>query len=79
MKDIPAFPQSIMEGSTGGVVGGCDFSGRYEGMTLRDWFAGQALMGILCQHWTEESQYSVLIAKDAYKYADAMLKEREQP
>ena len=42
-----------------------------EGMTLRDWFAGQALTS----HWA--SDYSPMkAAEQAYKYADAMLAER---
>ena len=46
------------------------------GMTLRDWFAGQALVGILAGNvWKE------IIIKDnpeaeAYRMADAMLAER---
>lgn len=53
-------------------------SHRYEGMTLRDYFAGQALIGILTQKWTEESKYATLIATDAYKFADAMIAERNK-
>lgn len=44
------------------------------GMTLRDWFAGQALAGILA---TLPTQYDIKDnAEDAYAYADAMLAER---
>jgi hypothetical protein len=44
------------------------------GWTLRDWFAGQALMGMLAGdtlggHWDA-------FARDAYAVADAMLKAR---
>ena len=46
------------------------------GMSLRDWFAGQALVGICANtDWTPAS--SVTLASDAYDLADAMLKERE--
>ncbi len=42
-----------------------------EGMTLRDWFAGQALVGILAaNNWGTPS------ADEAYKVADAMLERR---
>lgn len=45
------------------------------GMTLRDYFAGQALAGLMANHMPY-STFS-LIASKAYKAADAMLKERE--
>lgn len=46
------------------------------GMTLRDWFAGQAIAGACARaEWTPENAAS--IAADAYAYADAMLKARE--
>lgn len=43
------------------------------GMTLRDWFAGQALTGILSGC---DAAYSTA-ARDAYAYADVMLEMRE--
>ena len=47
---------------------------RFGGMTLRDYFAGQALMGMLAR--TVYNRNSM--AKFSYQYADAMLKEREE-
>lgn len=44
-----------------------------QGMTLRDWFAGQALAGLLAH--TGESERNRAVA--AYRYADAMLRARE--
>jgi hypothetical protein len=38
-----------------------------EGMTLRDWFAGQALVGMLA------SNTKSWCAEDSYHYADAMI------
>lgn len=47
-----------------------------QGMTLRDYFAGQALAGILTRKesdgWTNRE-----VASDCYSYADAMLAARE--
>jgi len=43
-------------------------------MTLRDWFAGQALAGMLADHTRDA--YPEQYAKSAYMYADEMLTER---
>lgn len=65
----PAFPLPA-----GGVM--------QDGMTLRDWFAGQALNGMLsysmndaCGNWNNNASKGVA-ARVAYEYADAMLGER---
>jgi hypothetical protein len=47
----------------------------YKGMTLRDWFAGQALVGIALLDTTMSFDDD---AVTCYKFADAMLKAREQ-
>ena len=44
------------------------------GMTLRDWFASQALVGLVGRAETNDG---LAIAKDAYVIADAMLAARE--
>lgn len=53
-----------------------------DGMTLRDWFAGQALVGLatlfLQAHGTVGEIYKGN-AEIAYMMADAMLAEREKP
>lgn len=53
------------------------------GMTLRDWFAGQALpyactinQQFLQAHPDANYPFHAAIAKDAYEIADAMLAER---
>ena len=54
----------------------------HHGMTLRDWFAGKALMGLLTCEQTHPK--SVLqssneeLAQCSYELADAMLQEREK-
>jgi hypothetical protein len=62
----PAFPFKCQGPTTGPEI--------YYGMTLRDYFAAKALEGKLA---TGETGFDD-IAKRAYKYADAMLKAREQ-
>lgn len=47
------------------------------GMSLRDWFAGQALMGMFSSNQWYTGQGSDA-AKWAYHHADAMLAEREK-
>jgi hypothetical protein len=44
------------------------------GMTLRDWFAGQALAGLLASH--EINMPFDVVAPMAYRHADAMLEAR---
>jgi hypothetical protein len=47
----------------------------YTGMSLRDYFAGQAMAGILARSGGDDrSAY----AKVAYSYANAMIKERNK-
>jgi len=62
----PAYPtmRPPDEDGLGGYV--------YHGMTLRDWFAGQALAGLLTDH-AASSQAPVIIATIAYGFADAMV------
>jgi hypothetical protein len=51
-----------------------------QGMTLRDYFAGQALAGILANSWVAErfGAPPSSRAHDAYEFADAMLAEQEK-
>lgn len=64
----PAFPQNLPD----------DFVWRLPGspggMTLRDWFAGQALAGL--QFMDTERTYGT-DAENCYRMADAMIKARQ--
>lgn len=48
-----------------------------DGMTLRDWFAGQALAGFAA-HPDNHNWLQKEIAGDCYDWADAMLAERKE-
>ena len=67
MKNKYAFP-STWENETGKL---CDD----QGMTLRDYFAGQALQALILRDG-EEADCINVITTTAYQYADDMLKER---
>jgi hypothetical protein len=52
-----------------------------QGMTMRDWFAGQAMCGIQAGYWSNPSISGVsptMCANEAYQVADAMLAERKK-
>jgi hypothetical protein len=62
----PAFPLNASD-AWGGPV---------QGMSLRDWFAGQALAGLMAEP-TDTPVATAKYARAAYIMADAMLKARE--
>ena len=64
----PAFPVSDTVHSTGQVQYG------FNGMTLRDYFAGQSILGLALQTDTIDAN----VAQWAYALADAMLAARER-
>lgn len=72
-----AFPRLVSGASNESrFVGSRDLNFKSAGgMTLRDWFAGQALMGLLVAHPASEWKCGAL-ASVAYSAADAMLAER---
>lgn len=59
-----AFPRPDWNGSWVGP-------NSYRGMSLRDWFAGQALVHLGEENWSAQEA-----AEQAYRIADAMLKAR---
>lgn len=64
----PAFPNSVQP----------DFQYAEAGMSLRDWFAGQALAGWLASFGETTSPKADKCAAFAYEMADAMLAERAE-
>lgn len=76
----PAFPvPEQQEKDEFGAIPGTTKRVKNTGMTLRDWFAGQALVA-LQRHYFESSVplKASTIAVMAYEAADLMLKEREK-
>ena len=67
---MKAYPIMFKHPTTGAII-------ENQGMELRDWFAGKALMSMLsaAQDITESTPSTA--AKYAYKFADAMIKARE--
>jgi hypothetical protein len=66
-KSGPAFPVTLQQDGPPALV--------LPGMSLRDWFAGQALVGMcVCAAIFDEPS----AATHAYKLADAMLAARER-
>jgi hypothetical protein len=76
----PAFPASVT-----GMLDGDVYTSTYfdeGGMTLRDWFAGQALVGILAGNPSttiNQDDLVKVLSVSAYGIADAMLVQREKP
>jgi hypothetical protein len=66
---MKAFPRQITFNN--GIVKGEWID---DGMDLRDYFAAKALSGLL----SEDKCYYNAVARQAYRYADAMMKAREQ-
>jgi hypothetical protein len=75
-----AFPRPGVKNGYGNVEGAAD------GMTLRDYFAAKAMVGLLSEPQPEDGEpelgegreYAAKAAKAAYRIADAMLAERSK-
>lgn len=84
----PAYPQSITFNVNGDACLPADYGASLAGMTLRDYFAGQAMQAWLVQRGEVGAivkiaggqhnldLVTVIMAKRAYAMADAMLAER---
>ena len=83
MNDQPAFPVFPETGA--------GHAAAFQGMTLRDYFAAKAMQGFLAaKAWHPDFNYPAdfnfdagkraadAVSEAAYKYADQMLKAREQ-
>jgi hypothetical protein len=71
----PAFPSSVAE-IHGRATNSDEFGLR--GMSLRDYFAGQALAGICGDGIPGRHHMATDTAMMAYEYADAMIAQREK-
>ena len=69
----PAFPVTANH-MVDGLWQSCDEGG----MTLRDYFAGQALQGLASSGWAENEVDATVAAANAYRLADAMIAERSK-
>lgn len=75
----PAFPRSRETWPDPGNPALSDTSEAQEGMSLRDWFAGQAMMVSMEQCRRDGIiENASNVAMGAYAIADAMLEERER-
>jgi len=64
-----AFPRQIDRNDQGDTLSGYEY-----GMTLRDWFAGQALAGLSARSGSTSWER---MAEDCYRQADAMLEAKK--
>lgn len=69
----PAFPVAAGDGDIGSQVGSTTW--QFPGMTLRDYFAANAMQGI-CADPSVSPPNAKLIAELSYEVADAMIAER---
>jgi hypothetical protein len=81
MPDNPfAFPQPVAA-ANGAIFMPCENHSDFAGMELRDYFAGQALVGLI-HHYHEDraAGHEPLreLAELSYSYADHMLAAREK-
>lgn len=79
MKQIndggPAFPADIQHYD---AVRGEWEEAPPQGMSLRDWFAGMAMQGLLANTFAQTTETKAkTFAGSAYEFADAMIKVRE--
>jgi len=71
-KNPPAFPSKGVMTTEDGAL---NIEHQHPGMTLRDYFAGQILIGFMSRKMIARAEE---IALTCYHFADAMLKERNK-
>lgn len=80
MTDKPENPRAFARTAAGYDPATGDYCHKQEGMTLRDYFAGQAPcienMGAIGLPFIDEESPAEHLARSAYIFADAMLAER---
>lgn len=79
-ENPPAFPVKVRRNTSSDPFA-TPREFQLEGMSLRDWFAGQALVGYIAHLGSQDihaSNYINECAQEAYALADAMLSEREK-
>jgi hypothetical protein len=69
MKDIPAFPLEIIYTQE---------NEKFNGMTLRDFFAAQAMQAIINRNDNRFTTTLEFVGGKAYQYADEMMKARQK-
>jgi len=72
----PAYPSALAIGPSGDVYGSAYYS---DGMSLRDYFAGQALAGLMAKHDCNNEEGWAWAAHAAFEVSDAMLTARKSP
>ena len=86
MKNTKAFPSKEFDLNISKSLGGTCFKNHEQGMDLRDYFAAKAMQGMVSSFYlnakTSDSPSKLLeqmklINKNAYWFADRMIKERE--
>jgi hypothetical protein len=73
----PAYPHNLVERTLdekGNVIGGGSFS--EQGMTLRDWFAGQMMAAMATPLYGKDGIHR-MTAEACYRFADAMIEARK--
>jgi hypothetical protein len=70
-------PEQINDGGPAFPNLGYNADKNYNGMTLRDWFAGQAMTAIIGSLYCAPETTFKEVSGKAYAQADAMLKARE--
>lgn len=74
----PAFPSEYVDYAADEIGNDVPIFARSSGLTIRDWFAGQAMQARLTGLSLPRLDIRNAIAADAYAIADAMLAEREK-